>query len=922
MKNCFLFIICCAFNVSSSAQISFTNLPSQPPDNIISIITDPTNNDVYAAATIKVIRSVNNGTSYTLTSNTGAQNLNCIYFTAAGQLYAGADKTNTSAIGLIKYNKATNVWSEVLGSPQDITAIVEDNTGNLILGTGTTGNFTTANPINKGTGFYYYNIVTNTFTAINSGLPNVPTYAVFPFIKSLVKNTAGTIFAATYGNAVLKWNGTLWSNYGTGLTNNNVNTLKLNANDSLYAGTDAGVSVVSNAGTAWSNVSTGLPTNKPVRSITIDATGKIYVGLGFYHYQLGNMAGDIYTSINNGTSWQNTNTGYVGGVIYALHAHSSGNIFAGSAGIWKSANSGGLWAYAMTGVKLANQTMKMEENSVGDIFVLCKNNPLGTRLPYGGVFRSTDNGATWAQLVNGINAQNLFEIFIDSHDNIWLSGSVLRTNASGTGTKWGTPELYKSINNGNTWVKNTSIAQASDSYNQIVESPNGKIYVGSSFGTGVSNLSSSTDYNTFDNTLKPPPTNGNFSYGLAVNNNNDVFHGTETNGIMRSTSNGAPGSFSTITIGGGNTTVFVDPYSQYVFTNSGNTTGILFYASTNVNNGTNMFPILNSPLYYITVQDMAFTNTGKIYCAVNSGQFPLAGLYLMQSPVTTNSAFTQLINFGTLSFYFNSLYIDKCGYLYGVTFGGGISISTLPVNTPLQSTLTVPANNATNISTSPILSWVPVCTPDSFRVQIATDTLFTNIIYNKASIVANSYALPSGVLLNTNKFYWRIAGVNAAGVGKWSTANSFSTDSIVSCGTGNSNMATNLTGATYQWQVNTGAGFVNLINNANYNGSTTSKLQLSNAPTNWYGNQYQCITNGIAGNVYTLKFAAYWSGATNTIWSNPLNWVCGVVPDGNTDAFINTGTVLVNASAVCRTLFLTNGIPFTVNNGVDFTITK
>ena len=59
MKNCFLtiFILCI---LTSTGQISFANLPNQPPDNIISIVTDPTNNDLYAAATLKVIRCVNN----------------------------------------------------------------------------------------------------------------------------------------------------------------------------------------------------------------------------------------------------------------------------------------------------------------------------------------------------------------------------------------------------------------------------------------------------------------------------------------------------------------------------------------------------------------------------------------------------------------------------------------------------------------------------------------------------------------------------------------------------------------------------------------------------------------------------------------------------------------------------------------------
>jgi hypothetical protein len=920
MKN-FLIAGCSFISLSSIAQISFTPLVSQPPDNIISIVTDPVSNDVYAAATLKVIRSVNNGASYTLTANTGAQNLNVLFFTAAGQLYAGADKTNTNSVGLIKYNKTTNVWSEVTGSPQDITAIAEDNAGNLILGTGTTGNYGAANPINKSAGIYYYNITANTFATINNGLPSVPGYAVFPFIKSLVKNAAGLIIAGTYGNAVLKWNGTVWSNYGTGIGNAFVNTLKLNANDSLYAGTDAGVSMLGNAGGAWANVSSGLPVNKPVRTIAIDAAGKIYAGLGFYHYQLGNMAGEIYSSINSGSSWQNASAGYVGAVVYSLLAHSSGNVFAGSAGVWQLLNNGSPWVYSMSGVKIANQTIKMQQNSAGDIFVMCRNNLLGVRLPFGGVFRSTDNGITWTQTVNGINAQVLTDFFIDSHDNLWLAGSSLRTNANGTGTILATPELYKSINNGNNWIKNTSIVVAGDSYNFIKETPNGKIYVASSFGTGQTNLSSTTDYNTFLNTLNLPPNNGGHSYGLAVNKANDVFHGTETNGIMRSINNGAPGSFSTVAAGG-NTIVYVDPYSQYVFSNAGAVTGINLYASTNIDNGANMFPISNFPVFWGVAQDMAFTNTGKIYTAVNSSHFDQVGLYLMQSPVTSSSGFTKLINFGTLSFYFNTLYIDKCGYLYGIAQGGGIAVSAAPVNTPLQSTLTIPANNATGISLTPALSWIPVCTADSFRVQIATDSLFSNLLLNQGSITATSLAIAPGILTGANKFYWRVSAINKAGTGSWSAVNNFTTGSVVSCAGGNNLFTNTLAGTIYQWQVNAGSGFVNLADNINYSGTNTKVLLLSAAPTAWYGYQYQCLVNGTAGNIYTLKFIAYWNGTIDTIWSNPLNWNCGGVPDANTDAVINNGTVLVNATAVCRSISTASGTIFNVGTGIGFTVTK
>lgn len=785
-----LFVIALAiFSTNSKAQsVSFTNLPNQPSDNIISIVNDPTSNDIYAAGTLKVIKSIDSGATWSLTGNTGAANLNVIYFTPSGQLYAGVDKTNGTNLGLIKYIKTTDTWTAVAGSPQDITAIVEDNSGNLIVGTGSTGNYGASNPINKSSGMYYYTVATSTWSAINTGLPSVPTYTVFPFIKSLVKTVAGTVIAATYGNGVLQFNGATWSNYGTGLSTNYINTLALTSTGSLLAGTDIGVSVVSNAASAWSVISSGLPANKPVRTLSINSSGTFFAGLGFYHYQNGTMAGDIYSSSNNGTSWLNTSTGYTGGVVYSICSHPSGNLFIGSAGIWKSLNNAASWAYSMTGVKLANQTIKLTKNSAGDIFVMCHNNLLGTRLPYGGVFKSTDNGVTWQQIVNGIKAQNLDEIFVDSQDNIWLSGSILKSNANGTNTIWGTPELYKSTNGGNTWVQNTSIVAASGSYNHIKESSNGKLFVASSWGTGQTNISSSTDYNTFDNSLNMPPNNGNFSFGLATNSNNDVFLGTEINGIMRSTSNGASGTFIPITTGStytastpcplGNTGVFVDPYSQYVFGTgtNGTTTGIRYYASTNTNNGTNMFPFLNFPPTFTAAADVAFSNTGKMYTLVQSSQFNQVGIYETQGPFNTNSAFTKAISTGTLSYYFNSLYIDKCGYLYGTYQGGGISISNGHVNSPSQSILALPTNNAINVSITPLLTWNASCLADSFNIEIATTPSFLSTIVSQANILGNNYSVLTGTLNPSTTYYWRVYGTNNVGVGSWSSIFNFTTD--------------------------------------------------------------------------------------------------------------------------------------------------
>jgi hypothetical protein len=147
------------------------------------------------------------------------------------------------------------------------------------------------------------------------------------------------------------------------------------------------------------------------------------------------------------------------------------------------------------------------------------------------------------------------------------------------------------------------------------------------------------------------------------------------------------------------------------------------------------------------------------------------------APWDSNTVFNRVISNGAFSYYFTSFMIDDCGYLYGV--GGGISKSALPVNTPLQSTLVYPVNGATGIPLTPVLIWSHKCIPDSFRLQIATDSLFTAIVTDQPGIITTNYTVLPGSLLANKKYYWRVYAVNAAGVGKWSIVNNFTTISTL-----------------------------------------------------------------------------------------------------------------------------------------------
>lgn len=131
----------------------------------------------------------------------------------------------------------------------------------------------------------------------------------------------------------------------------------------------------------------------------------------------------------------------------------------------------------------------------------------------------------------------------------------------------------------------------------------------------------------------------------------------------------------------------------------------------------------------------------------------------------------------------------------------------------------------------------------------------------------------------------------------------------------------NVMGCCHRWEVDDGSGFVEINGNGYYSGELTSVLTLNSIPSSWYGYRYRCLVNGNYTNYYTIKFEARWVGAVSNEWSNPLNWHCGVVPDGNTDVIIYSGSVVVSSNASCRTLTLSPGVSLTVTNGSTLTVT-
>jgi hypothetical protein len=67
-----------------------------------------------------------------------------------------------------------------------------------------------------------------------------------------------------------------------------------------------------------------------------------------------------------------------------------------------------------------------------------------------------------------------------------------------------------------------------------------------------------------------------------------------------------------------------------------------------------------------------------------------------------------------------------------------------------------------------LLDWDSLAATNSYRIQLATDSLFNSTIYDTSSITRSYLQMRPGILLAGVKYFWRVNATNMAGTGSWS----------------------------------------------------------------------------------------------------------------------------------------------------------
>jgi len=223
--------------------------------------------------------------------------------------------------------------------------------------------------------------------------------ACFAFLGSYLFAGTRSSMGAGSGVFLSTDRGVSWAAVNSGLADTTVQSLAVSGTN-LFAGTRGGVFLSTNQGTSWAAVNTGL-TCENVVSLAVFGT---YLFAGTYDY-----GGGAFLSTNSGKSW--SNAGLPEDVSVFALATSGENLFAGTQydGIFRSTNNGASWTPVSNGLPPDNLDSRVPE-TINCITTAGRN--VFAAPDNLGVCRSTNNGSSWRAVNTGLTNTNVRSLAI------------------------------------------------------------------------------------------------------------------------------------------------------------------------------------------------------------------------------------------------------------------------------------------------------------------------------------------------------------------------------------------------------------------------------------------------------------------------------------------------------------------------------
>ena len=268
------------------------------------------------------------------------------------------------------------------------------------------------------------NIYVGTGTGIYRSTDNGDSWELYGMIGSQTEaiafNDSGHVFA---GNSYCVYrstdDGANWSQLPTG---GGTRTVAVAPNGYVFAGCqeNAGILRSTDNGDSWSYV---YPQTVSIRF----ASTVLFDGNVIYFPTYGK---GVLKSTDSGDTWTEFNEGIGYKYLRAIAISATGLLFAGGDyAIYKTDNTGTSWH--SVGLPISS-VRKIAINSNDDIFATVW-----------GINRSTDEGQSWETINNGIDNYDIRAITVSNNGDIYI-GAIPQN--------WSVNNLYRSTDNGNSWV--------------------------------------------------------------------------------------------------------------------------------------------------------------------------------------------------------------------------------------------------------------------------------------------------------------------------------------------------------------------------------------------------------------------------------------------------------------------------------------
>jgi hypothetical protein len=111
-------------------------------------------------------------------------------------------------------------------------------------------------------------------------------------------------------------------------------------------------------------------------------------------------------------------------------------------------------------------------------------------------------------------------------------------------------------------------------------------------------------------------------------------------------------------------------------------------------------------------------------------------------------------------YYWRARTLNKFGAWSAWTASRSFTLDTQPPPAPVLKT---PENNTILTDNTPALAWNASTGANRYRVDIATDSSFTHLVVNGATVTTTTYTVPNALALPDGLYYWRVRAMDAAG---------------------------------------------------------------------------------------------------------------------------------------------------------------